>query len=487
MATKLEDIIDLSDESMKTMATSDEMLSDVAPAETMHGDDPGPISDLEREQRHEEEDTMHGERSEEIFGRMSMGMDESDFDFMQPYRRLETGAHEGAAGDELDLMSESVPGSVPVPAEEAVEGEVLNSHRKWKREQRRQEVKGYSMPDVLDPYPARMPEVLDPYSDVRDPYAILGDDEDATPDVFESPTEEQFPVLSKAIAHFKAAEVKPKVVRIDTDKTYDQFVSKKAFEEIVRRVSELRAALEEHFDKHEHEEHPGYHQERKQLRKWEEIVSGDVEALSSAKSAGEALQAMPKVPVDVAPDAEGNIRCWRDGDAVVCSIRFGTPGGVRIATMMAKPQVDVDDVARRALKAGVDPVVVLGALPELADAACAKRLVRDVAGAALQAQRRYDVCGQDDAGDEAEPVVLTSRGADEGAAPLAAIMHVQQRADAGDPQARSEIKKLKVAASTPSGQQIAAPLLAESSRRLSVGRAAKAEKPGLLHLYWGAI
>jgi hypothetical protein len=132
----------------------------------------------------------------------------------------------------------------------------------------------------------------------------------------------------------------------------------------------------------------------------------------------------------------------------------------------------MNDVANWIARAGVDPVTVLGVLPDLADVACGKRLVRDVAGAALKAQRRSDVCGMD--GDEnAEPLLLTSPGAED-TAPLAALMYVEQKADAGHPQAQREMKLLQIAAQTPAGQQIAAPILAESTKRLEAGREMKA-------------
>jgi hypothetical protein len=142
--------------------------------------------------------------------------------------------------------------------------------------------------------------------------------------------------------------------------------------------------------------------------------------------------------------------------------------------MAARPQIDMNDIANWIARAGVDPVTVLGVLPDLADVACGKRLVRDVAGAALEAQRRSDVCGMD--GDEdAEPLLLTSPSGED-TAPLAALMYVEQKADAGHPQAQREMKLLQVAAQTPAGQQIAAPILAESTKRLEKGREMKTKQ-----------
>jgi hypothetical protein len=301
-------------------------------------------------------------------------------------------------------------------------------------------------------------------------------DGDEEPAPFEALTEEHeeevFPVLKRALRQFEEAEAKPRVVRIDTDHTYDGFACEKAIQEIARRVSELRAAFEQHLEDHQEEMHPGYHGTVKKLREWDEIVGEAMQTISDLRSAGKGLDAvdkMPAVPVDLPVSASGKVKCWRDGDAVVCSMRFAAAdGSPRVATMAARPSVDVDDVLGWARGTGVHPVTVLGALTDLADVACGKRLVRDVAGAALRAQRRLDVLGMDGS----EPVVLTS-GGDAGAAPLAAVMHVEQRANAGDPQAKRELAILRVAAKTPSGQQIAGPLLAESSKRLAEARARK--------------
>lgn len=284
---------------------------------------------------------------------------------------------------------------------------------------------------------------------------------DAEP--FAPPTEETFPFFKKALRHFQSTEEKPRVVRIDTDETYGNFVCEKAIKEIARRVDELRDALEQHMsDEHGPPAAP--------MRRWDILgAAQSVATLQSARDAMEATQALPQVPLDLPLFAEGKVKCWREGSDIVCSMRFSAVDGTpRIATMAARPRADEEEISRWAVRAGIDPVTVLGVVPDLAAVACGKKLVRDVAGAALSAQRRLDVFGMES---DAEPLLL-ARPASPNAAPLAALMYVQQAADAGDPQALRELAIIHHAAASPLGQKIAAPMLAESRARLEAGRRA---------------
>lgn len=271
---------------------------------------------------------------------------------------------------------------------------------------------------------------------------------------FESP-EEHFPVFGAALREFQAAETPPRVARIDTEETFGTFVCEKAVSELERRVGELRAALEEHESAKTHGARG------RSMRKWESIIGAAqaVADLKDAETPHDAVGAMPQVPLDLPPQAEGKVSCWKDGDSVVCSVRFQTKNGQpRIATMAAKPKADASAVARGALLAGVEPVTVLGALPVLADAACGRRLVPDVLGAAMRVRGREEVCNMK------EPVFAVRPG-NAGSAPLAALMYVQQAADAGSPQAMEEMARIEGIARTEQGAVLGS-LLAQAGSRL---------------------
>lgn len=311
----------------------------------------------------------------------------------------------------------------------------------------------------FDALPVRTVDISQPGEEDADE-VIVGLDE----------VEDDFPMFKDAFARFAARESRPRVVRIDTDATYNDFVSDRCCAELARQVHALREAFEQHMS----DGHGGA------APALEEVLGAaeNITSLRRAATSDEAVAAMPKVLVDIPDYAVGKVQCWRDGDSIVCSMRFAAADGTpRIATMAVKPRVDEEAFVDHAERAGLDPVTVLGLASDAAEAACGANLLRDTARAALAAQERDDVLGMDE-----EPLVLVN-GGDVGAAPLAAVMHVQQRAQAGDPQAQREMQKLAHVARTPLGQRVAAPLLVEANARLTRGRAEKARRPTFAQRY----
>jgi hypothetical protein len=152
---------------------------------------------------------------------------------------------------------------------------------------------------------------------------------DETPAPFVSPAPEAFPLYKQALKSFQAEAPKSKVVRVDTDETYNDFVSQKVVDELARRVEDLQAAFDTHLE--------DYHgTQRRQAKRAGTDALGAAQAvaqLTQAQDAHEATSAMPQVPVDLPPFAEGKIKCWKDGDNVICSIRFcSADGKPRVAT-----------------------------------------------------------------------------------------------------------------------------------------------------------
>jgi hypothetical protein len=285
------------------------------------------------------------------------------------------------------------------------------------------------------------------------------------PAPFQSPGEDQFPVFRGALRRFQADQSKPRVVRVDTVETHNDFVCEAAVRELVRRMDELEAALQRH------EDDPYAHRRSRA----EVLGAADAVAdLHSVETADQAVEKMPTVPLSLPAFAEGAVKCWLDGERVICSIKFATPdGGRRTATMAAHPRIDVEGLVSGARRRGVDPIEVLGALPEVAATETGRRLVREVAGAALRLQEHPDVCGMEQ-DDEQAPLLLASHEkGDESSAPLAALMYLRQRAEQGDEQACRELEAIQRVACTPLGKKIAAPALAESERRLNQGRKEK--------------
>jgi hypothetical protein len=299
--------------------------------------------------------------------------------------------------------------------------------------------------------------------------SVQGDDEPAP---FAEPAAAVFPTFTRALSHFRNQSTPLRVVRIDTDASYDTLVGDSAIRELDRRMRELREFVEEHVA-------DGHGGSTASMSEWTTVLgcAERVNAIRGADTSDDMTDAMA-VPLDLPEFAHGKVKCWRDGDMVVVSLRFSAADGTpRYATMAAKPTVDTDDVLGWAARAGVDPVTILGAAMDLADAACGKRLVCDAAQAALSAQRRLDVVDMelDD-----DPVVLTNVEGDEEQAPVAALMYVQQRANAGDKQAKHELDLIETAAKTKRGKEVAAPLLKEARAKLKEARKGQ----HLLGGYW---
>lgn len=306
------------------------------------------------------------------------------------------------------------------------------------------------------------------YTGANPDVAVQGDDNNGEPPApFAAPEEGVFPTFKRALAHFRSQSTPVRVVRIDTDESYNNLVGESALRELDRRMRELRAFVEGHV--RDLDAHNSFTPSSAPLSSWADVIgcAQTVNAIRGADTSDDLTDAM-SVPLDLPDFAKGKVKCWRDGDMIVVSLRFATVDGTpRYATMAGRPTVDTDDVLGWAARAGVDPVTILGAAMDMADAACGKRLVRDAAQAALSAQRRLDVVGMkfDD-----DPVVLTNVEGDEEQAPLAALMYVQQRANAGDKQAQHEIALIEAAAKGKRGREVAAPLLKEARAKLEAGR-----------------
>jgi hypothetical protein len=282
-------------------------------------------------------------------------------------------------------------------------------------------------------------------------YLFAGDD--APSQELHPATESAFPVFTEALRQYAAAERPPRLVRVDTTQSFPDLVSDAAAREIERRLSRVEAA----FAAHEADPfaHPHTHEGGKMHAASRADILG-VQALEAARTPGEALNALPEVPLGLPDYAQGNVRCWLDGNCVVVAVCFAAADGTpRVATAASRPRM---------------PAVsedVLGAVATGVYTATGRRLARDIAGWAWRNHARDEVLGMGNG-----PVLAVSAGT-QGTAPLNALVHVQKMADAGHPQARREMLMLRAASKWGDGQRVAAPLLAEVDRRVA------ADKPSL--------
>lgn len=385
-------------------------------------------------------------KGQSVFGRLSHGLDLDEFDAQWPLRSDVTGP-EGEGGDGLDQW-----GGSPESFSEGLEPDDEQYGVRTTYDNGLVETNGM----LIDPYENNS------YGEQVEEKVI--EDEKLEGEEF-SPPVEVFPLYKKALMHFQDKEPQSGVVRIDTPETYQGFVAEKACNELARRLNELRAVVEAHTS-------DGHGPKAAPLRKWDDVLGAveavkTVQALKAADTVDEATSALPKVELDLPDYAEGKVQCWRDGKNVIVSIKFAdSNGNCRIATMAAKSNVNIDDVAEKVK--GMSPMQVLGALPKIASQITGNRLLGEVAEVALRARENHDVCGMDGSA----PVVRVT-ALDGPVAPLAALMFLQQEADSGNAQAQAELTLIEAAARTTQGRDIAAPMLAESKRLLEEGRAQK--------------
>ena len=164
--------------------------------------------------------------------------------------------------------------------------------------------------------------------------------------------------------------------------------------------------------------------------------------------------------------AQGKVHCWTEGKNVCCSLCFEVDDGTtRIVTATTPLRKHAAAVLDQAKDSGVDPLEVLGALPALAAADSGRKLVRDLAGVALKLVGKKEILGM------TGPVTVTTTSKEN--PELAAMMALQQLAQYGDKQAQDELQKIAVVAQTPEGSAILAPLLVEGRKRLTAALEAR--------------
>ena len=291
---------------------------------------------------------------------------------------------------------------------------------------------------------------------------IVGDEEPVPPAQRQvaAPTDSSgLPKLRNLYRRLTGSAQRPKLMRVDTPASYGDFVSRKAFKELITRVNDLRAAFEGHAG-------DGHGGKGKALPTWGEIL-GTMERVSQLRSTA-ALDNFPtvtEVPLSLPPFCHGNVRCWEEGGAICCSIRVEGPERQECILTAATPLEDhVQELLGYVADAGVDPIDVLGALPALA---------RMFGGGGLIPQLAVAAPALLDDPETAEGRSFVRKAIPPANAPLAALMALMQLAQGGDPQAAAEWQKLARVARSPHGAPLAS-AMADAQGRM--GRAKRKAK-----------
>lgn len=258
-----------------------------------------------------------------------------------------------------------------------------------------------------------------------------------------------FPKLQGFYERFVAATPDPKLVRLDTEETYEDLVGARGAkykDALERRLAELEVAYREHVS----DGHGGAFSGVSE--KLEAIVGEVARLATAAKKGGE------PVPLSLPPWMEGAVECVQDGDEIRCSMRLPGPDGrVRIATTGTSAAKAVEDVVGYVEDAGVHPAEVLGVLLSLAQMLGGGGLIPQLAQVAPSLISQAEVLGQD------RPLFAKMKSASDPT--LASLMALYQSCQQGDRQACDELARLAAVASTSGGEALAGHL-ADAKTRL---------------------
>jgi hypothetical protein len=287
--------------------------------------------------------------------------------------------------------------------------------------------------------------------------------QDTTPAPFSPIESSRYPIAQRLYRRFKGALPPKRVVRVDTEASYQDFMAGQRAPHVAELEARL-AELERLVAVHTADNHGGG-----RLDALEQKVSGVAEALAkhlehgdhAVDVAGEEVEAArekvafggTRVPLSLAPWAEGKIDAWRNGDEIYCSVRLPGPDGCpRIATSSTPVERHLDEVMNYADEAGVNAVEILGVLHGLAEVLGGGALVTQICCAAPGLLERPEAMGGCFVG------VVTPAG-DPAMAAAMALLQLCQKPGAAGADACYEVEAIK---KTPAG----AKLIAEAQVRL---------------------
>ena len=260
------------------------------------------------------------------------------------------------------------------------------------------------------------PKTFDP------PKVILGDLGDET-----APEPTGLPLYDSLQTRFAEALPKPKMVRVDDQRSYEAFREERRAPYVDRLEARLEH-LEEEMRAHLQDGHVGRLAALEAA--FERHVSNPT-AHSQAVVGALTEVAYGGTPIALPlPEAQnGSIACWRDRNEILCSIRLPDDDGVRIATTAVPIRRAVQETLGAAMSAGVAPDKILLVVPAVAQVLGGLALVPQMCRAA------DDLC----AADKPWVGMLLSPTDPK----LAAAMALVQRCQRGDPRACAEAGALR--------------------------------------------
>lgn len=234
---------------------------------------------------------------------------------------------------------------------------------------------------------------------------------------------EPFPLLSSLLQRCGAATA-PRLVRIDTQKTYDEFRASGSPElaGFRQRIEELERRLAQHArDPYAHER-----------------LADEIEDLVSLGAEVDQVLADRKVDMDLKPRLAGKIEVWRDGDAICASIKLSCKDGFARWCTSAEPVHKAQkEVSGYAAQVNAPPSVILGMLPAIADRLGAGTVIKELVAAAPSLLQRPEL---------ASDVPFVVRIEPKGNPALCALALLALQCKAGNAQACDEWHRLAATA-----------------------------------------
>lgn len=176
---------------------------------------------------------------------------------------------------------------------------------------------------------------------------------------------EAFPITAQLIEAYKAAG-KPRIVRIDTEESYEAFRDSGSPErlEMLARVAKLEGALFDHLtdaDAHNPD------------------VAEELEEAQGLAAAEEAK----RIPLRMPKRFDGLIEAWHQGDMAAASMLLPRPDGGRwVATVSAPLKQGELEAAKAAAEAGVPAAAIVGYLPAIGATLAAANALKPLAAGA---------------------------------------------------------------------------------------------------------
>ncbi len=194
-----------------------------------------------------------------------------------------------------------------------------------------------------------------------------------------TPGPEPFPILTRLLQR-AGAGMPPRFVRVDTEKSYQQFRTQNSPEmaELAQRVDGLARTIAAHMDD------PHAHGR----------LAEDVEDLTLLGAEVQAAEEAKVVDLRLPAHFHGRVRAWHEGGYSCASLVLPkADGGVWICTSLEPIQKGVAEMARAASDAGVPARAIVPVLPAMGTTLGAATVVKQVAAAAPALLRRPEAQG----------------------------------------------------------------------------------------------